>query len=39
MSNPVPYPTADEFQRLEYQKDLGGASGLWEQIWTEIKST
>jgi spermidine/putrescine transport system substrate-binding protein len=38
MKNPVPYPTAEEFQRLEYQKDLGEASQLWDQIWTEIKS-
>jgi spermidine/putrescine-binding protein len=35
---PVPYPTAEEFQRLEYQKDLGEAGPLWDQIWTEIKS-
>lgn len=38
MENPVPYPTAEEFQRLEYQKDLGEAGALWDQIWTEIKS-
>jgi spermidine/putrescine transport system substrate-binding protein len=38
MKNPVPYPTAEEFQRLEYQKDLGADSGLWDQLWTEIKS-
>ena len=38
MKRPVPYPTAEEFQRLEYQKDLGGAEGMWDQIWTEIKS-
>lgn len=38
MKRPVPYPTAEEFQRLEYQKDLGTASELWDRIWTEIKS-
>jgi spermidine/putrescine-binding protein len=39
MTTPVPYPTAEEFQRLEYQKDLGANGTLWDQIWTEIKST
>ena len=39
MKRPVPYPTAEEFQRLEYQKDLGTASELWDRVWTEIKST
>jgi spermidine/putrescine transport system substrate-binding protein len=38
MKNPVPYPTAEEFKRLEYQKDLGKDAALWDQIWTEIKS-
>jgi spermidine/putrescine transport system substrate-binding protein len=35
----VPYPTAEEMKRLEYQKDLGAATALWDQIWTEIKSS
>jgi spermidine/putrescine transport system substrate-binding protein len=38
MTNPVPYPTAEELRRLEYQKDLGAAGALWDRIWTEIKS-
>ena len=38
MKTPVPYPTDDELKRLEYQKDLGKATELWDQIWTEIKS-
>jgi len=38
MANPIPYPSAEEFQRLEYQRDLGEASELWDRIWTEIKS-
>jgi spermidine/putrescine-binding protein len=33
-----PYPSADEMKRLEYQKDLGEANQLWDQLWTEIKS-
>ena len=32
MTNPVPFPTADEMKRLEYQKDLGTAAALWDQI-------
>ncbi len=35
---PLPFPTADEFQRLEYEKDLGEARAFWDQIWAEIKS-
>jgi spermidine/putrescine transport system substrate-binding protein len=35
---PVPYPTAEELSRLEYQVDLGRDTQLWDQIWTEIKS-
>lgn len=38
MERPVPYPTAEEFQRLEYQKDLGSANELWNRVWAEIKS-
>jgi len=38
MKDPIPYPTAEEFQRLEYQKDLGASGAIWDQIWTEIKS-
>ena len=38
MANPIPYPSAEEFRRLEYQRDLGEASELWDRIWTEIKS-
>ncbi len=39
MATPIPYPTAEEFQRLEYYKDLGVNGQLWDQIWTEIKSS
>ena len=38
MKNPVPYPNAEEFQRLEYQKDLGVATAMWDQVWSEIRS-
>ena len=38
MQHPVPYPTTEEMKRLEYQKDLGEATTLWDRIWTEIKS-
>ena len=38
LTNPVPYPSANELARLEIQKDLGRASGLWDEIWTQIKS-
>jgi spermidine/putrescine transport system substrate-binding protein len=31
-------PTAEEMQRLEYQEDLGAATGEWDRIWTEIKA-
>jgi spermidine/putrescine-binding protein len=36
--DPVPYPTATEFKRLEFQADLGDAVGLWERLWAELKS-
>jgi spermidine/putrescine transport system substrate-binding protein len=38
LDNPVPYPSAEELARLEYQKDLGAQSEVWDRIWTEIKS-
>ncbi len=38
LDRPVPYPTAGELGRLEYQHDLGAATALWDQTWTEIKS-
>jgi spermidine/putrescine transport system substrate-binding protein len=38
MKQPVPYPTEEELQRLEYQVDLGKDTELWDRIWTEIKS-
>jgi hypothetical protein len=35
---PATYPSTDELARLEIQKDLGRASALWDEVWTEIKS-
>jgi hypothetical protein len=29
---------AEEMKRLEYQKDLGAAAALWDQLWSEIKN-
>lgn len=34
----LPFPTAEEFQRLEYERDLGEGTALWEQIWSELKA-
>ncbi|MGQ0703740.1 MAG: extracellular solute-binding protein, partial [Gemmatimonadales bacterium] len=36
--NPVPYPSVEERGRLEIQMDLGRASGLWDEVWTRIKT-
>jgi spermidine/putrescine transport system substrate-binding protein len=36
---PVPYPSAEELTRLEYQRDLGESDLLWEEIWDEIRAT
>ena len=38
LASPVPYPTRNELARLEIQQDLGRASGLWDEVWTRIKS-
>jgi spermidine/putrescine transport system substrate-binding protein len=38
MKDPVPYPSEQELQRLEYQVDLGKDTEVWDRIWTEIKS-
>ncbi len=36
---PVPFPTDDEMKRLEFAKDLAAATQLWDEIWTEVKSS
>lgn len=38
LKEPVPYPSQNELARLEIQEDLGRASSLWDEIWTQIKS-
>lgn len=38
IKHPVPLPTADQMSRLEWERDLGGATELWDRIWTEIKA-
>ncbi|CAN5878988.1 spermidine/putrescine ABC transporter substrate-binding protein [soil metagenome] len=35
---PKPYPAAEELARLEFARDLGEGTRLWDRIWTEIKS-
>ena len=35
---PKPYPTEAELARLEFGRDLGEGTRLWDRIWTEIKS-
>lgn len=38
-SQPKPYPSADELARLEFARDLGEGTRLWDRIWTEIKAS
>jgi spermidine/putrescine transport system substrate-binding protein len=35
---PKPYPSGAELARLEFLRDLGEGTRLWDRIWTEIKS-
>jgi len=38
LSNPVIYPDAQTMKNLEFIRDLGGDSVLYDQLWTSIKS-
>lgn len=38
MRDPIPFPSAEELARLEYQLDLGAATAMWDRIWTEVKA-
>ncbi|MDP2312261.1 MAG: spermidine/putrescine ABC transporter substrate-binding protein [Pseudomonadota bacterium] len=38
MEKPVAYPTDEQMKLLEFQADLAGASGDWDQVWTEVKA-
>jgi spermidine/putrescine transport system substrate-binding protein len=37
-TNPAVYPPTEVLSRLEFNKDLGEATRVWDQIWTEIKA-
>jgi len=38
MAHPVEPPDADLLSRLEFQRDLGPATDLWDRLWTEVKA-
>ncbi|MDO9280416.1 MAG: extracellular solute-binding protein, partial [Pseudomonadota bacterium] len=38
MKTPVAFPSDEQMKLLEFQSDLAGASGAWDQVWTEIKA-
>lgn len=38
MTDPVAPPDAALLARLEFQRDLGAATDLWDRLWTEIKA-
>ena len=38
MAVPVAPPAAELLARLEFQRDLGAATDLWDELWTEIKA-
>ncbi len=38
MRRPVAAPDGDMLSRLEFQRDLGAATDLWDRLWTEIKA-
>jgi len=38
LNNPGVYPPADIMKRLEFQKDVGEATRIYDQIWTELKA-
>jgi spermidine/putrescine transport system substrate-binding protein len=38
MRHPVEPPDASLLARLEFQKDLGAATDLWDRLWTEVKA-
>ncbi len=35
---PVPLPSDEELARLEYFRDLGAATEVWDRLWTEVKT-
>ena len=38
MAHPVGPPGPELLQRLEFQRDLGPATDLWDRLWTEVKA-
>lgn len=36
--NPLPFPTAAEFQRLEYARPLGEDVAMWVRIWQDLNT-
>ena len=38
MAHPVAPPDAELLRRLEFQRDLGAATDLWDRLWTEVKA-
>ncbi|HEY4102078.1 MAG TPA: spermidine/putrescine ABC transporter substrate-binding protein [Gemmatimonadales bacterium] len=38
MTHPVEPPDATMLARLEFQRDLGAATDLWDRLWTEVKA-
>lgn len=39
LKNPSIYPTPEIFARLQYLKDVGDATSLYDEAWTEIKAS
>jgi spermidine/putrescine transport system substrate-binding protein len=38
LNNPGIYPSPEVMKRLEFQKDVGEATRIYDQIWTELKA-
>jgi spermidine/putrescine transport system substrate-binding protein len=38
LEHPLPPPDAALIARLEFQRDLGASTDLWDQLWTEVKA-
>ncbi len=38
LANPAIYPPADFMSKLEFVNDVGNASKLYDEIWTQVKS-
>jgi spermidine/putrescine transport system substrate-binding protein len=38
LENPVLYPPPEVLSRLEYQREVGEAVRLYDEVWTEVKS-